>query len=108
MENQGKLTQDTRQTKQNTTKYVLDTSMHKTQDENKRNETQQNMCWTPAYTRHKAKTNKTKHNTICVEHHYKQANTNNVDKTRVLLQTTGGKDDPNIGYMRKSCRFIKS
>ena len=25
-----------------------------------------------------------------------QANTNNVNKTRVLLQTTGGKDEPNI------------
>ena len=40
--------------------------------------------------------NKTKHNTICVCHHYAQANTNNVNKTWALLQTTGGKDEPNI------------
>jgi len=36
---------------------------------------------------------KQKHNTICVGHHYTQTNTNNVNKTWVLLQTTGGKDD---------------
>ena len=92
MENQGKLTQDTRQTKTNKTKHNKICVGHQhTQD-----------------TRHKVKTNKTKHNTICVGHHYKQASTSNVDKTRVLLQTTGGKDDPNIVYMRKSCRSIKS
>ena len=57
--------------------------------------TQHNICWTPPYTRHKMKTNKTKntpqyvldttihktqdeekqikkHNTICVGHHYAQ------------------------------------
>ena len=34
---------------------------------------------------------KQKHNTICVEHHYVQTNTNQVNKTRVLLQTTAGK-----------------
>ena len=39
---------------------------------------------------------KKKHNTICVGHHYTQANTNNVNKTCALLQTTGGKDEPNI------------
>jgi hypothetical protein len=33
-----------------------------------------------------------KHNTICVGHHYTQTNTNNVNKTYVLLQTTGGND----------------
>jgi hypothetical protein len=32
-----------------------------------------------------------KYNTICVGHHYAQANTNNVNKTWALLQTTGGK-----------------
>jgi len=31
------------------------------------------------------------HNTICIEHHYTQTNTNNVNKTLVLLQTTEGK-----------------
>jgi hypothetical protein len=41
------------------------------------------------------KTNK-KHNTICFGHHYTQANTYNVNKTWPLLQTTGGKDEPNI------------
>ena len=36
--------------------------------------------------------NNIKHNTICVEHHYTQTNTNNVNKTWAL-QTTGGKDE---------------
>ena len=39
---------------------------------------------------------KQKHNTICVGHHYAQANTNNVNKTWALLQTTGGQDEQNI------------
>ena len=39
---------------------------------------------------------KQKHNTTYVGHHYTQTNTNNVNKTRVLLQTTGVKDKPNI------------
>jgi hypothetical protein len=30
-----------------------------------------------------------KHNTICDGHHYMQTNTNNVNKTWELLQTTG-------------------
>ena len=34
---------------------------------------------------------KQKHTTICVGHHYTQRNTNNVNKTRAFLQTTGGK-----------------
>jgi len=37
-----------------------------------------------------------KHNTICVGHHYAHTNTNNENKTWALLQTTGGKDEPNI------------
>ena len=37
-----------------------------------------------------------KHNTICVGHHYSQTNTNNVNKTCVPLQITGGKDVPSI------------
>jgi hypothetical protein len=45
---------------------------------------------------------KQKHNTICGGHHYAQANTNNVSKTRALLQTTGGKDESNIVSMRTS------
>jgi hypothetical protein len=69
-------TQDTRrrQTHKNTTQYVLDTIMHKTQDEDKHTKTtEHNMCWTPSYTRQKTKTNKQKQqSTICVEHHHTQ------------------------------------
>jgi hypothetical protein len=36
-----------------------------------------------------------KHNTICVGHHYTQANISNVNKTWTLLQTTRGKVEPN-------------
>jgi len=36
---------------------------------------------------------KQNHNTICVGHHYMQTDTNNVNKTWALLQTTGGKDE---------------
>ena len=50
------------------------------------------------YTRRRKK----KTNTIYVGHHYAQANTNNVNKTWTLQQTTGGKDESNIIYMRKS------
>jgi len=39
---------------------------------------------------------KQKHSTICVGHHYIQTNTSNINKTYTLLQTTGGKDEPNI------------
>ena len=45
---------------------------------------------------------KKKHNTICVGQHYAQTNTKNVNKTQVLLQTTGDKDEPNFVFMRKS------
>ena len=41
------------------------------------------------YTR-RSKTNQN-HNTICVGHHYTQTNRNNVNKTWILLQTTGEK-----------------
>jgi hypothetical protein len=34
---------------------------------------------------------KQKHDIRCVGHHYTQTNTNNVNKTCALLQTTGGK-----------------
>ena len=43
-----------------------------------------------------------KHNTICVGHHCTQTRTNSVSKTWFLLQTTGGKDERNIVFMRKS------
>ena len=38
------------------------------------------------------------HNTIYVGHHYTQTNTNNVNKRCALLQTTVGKDEPNIVF----------
>ena len=34
--------------------------------------------------------------TICVGHYYTKTKRHNVNKTRALLQTTGGKDEPNI------------
>jgi hypothetical protein len=43
-----------------------------------------------------------KHNTICVGHHYAQTNTTNINNTHALLQTNGGKDEPNIVFIRKS------
>ena len=33
---------------------------------------------------------------------YTQTNTNNVNKTCAFLQTTGGKGEPSIVFMRKS------
>ena len=42
---------------------------------------------------------KQKHSTIHVRHHYTQPNTNNTNQTFTLLQTTGGKDEPNIVYL---------
>ena len=39
---------------------------------------------------------KQNNNIICVGHPYAQTNTTNVNKTRVLLQTIGGKDERNI------------
>ena len=73
-------------TTNNTTQYVLDTTIYKKQDEDKYNkqynticvghhyiqetrrrqiqqETQHNMCWTPLYTRNKTKTNTTRNTT---------------------------------------------
>ena len=41
---------------------------------------------------------KQKHNTICVGHHYMQANTNNVNHTCAPLRPTGGKDEPSIVF----------
>jgi hypothetical protein len=51
-------------------------------------------------TGYKRKINKQKHNTIFVRHHYAQANTNKVNMTWALLQTTGGKDEPDIVFIR--------
>ena len=53
---------------------------HRTEEEVKQNKnTQHKMCWTPLLT-----------------------NTNNINKTGALLQPTGGDDEPNIGFRRKS------
>ena len=38
---------------------------------------------------------KDKRNILSVGHYYTQTNTDNVNKTWALLQTTGGKDEPN-------------
>jgi hypothetical protein len=43
--------------------------------------------------------NEEKQNTICIGHLYAQASTYNVIKTWTLIQTTGGKDEPNIVCM---------
>ena len=43
-----------------------------------------------------------KHNTICVGHLCTQMDTNNVNKTRPLLQTTRSRDESDIVFMRKS------
>ena len=45
---------------------------------------------------------KQKHSATCVGHHYTQINTNNVNKTWALPQTTGGKDEPKLVCMRTS------
>jgi hypothetical protein len=41
-----------------------------------------------------------KHNITYDGQHYMQTNKNNVNKTCALLQTTGGKDEPNIVLIR--------
>jgi hypothetical protein len=52
----------------------------------------------------KRRKTKQRHHTIWVELHYTQINTNNLNMTRTLPQTTGCKDEPNIAFMRKSQR----
>ena len=44
--------------------------------------------------------NKKNQKQLYVGHQHMQTNTNNVYKTRVILQTTGGKDDKNIVFMQ--------
>jgi hypothetical protein len=50
---------------------------------------------------HRRRKTKQKHNTIFIGYNNTQTNTNNVNKTCALLQTTGVKDEPNIVIMRK-------
>jgi hypothetical protein len=45
---------------------------------------------------------KQKNKTICVNDHCTQTNTDNVNKTWALLQTTRGKDEPTIVFYAKS------
>ena len=54
----------------------------------------------PQCTQGKAKQNK--NTTQYVLDTTTHANTNNVNKTSTLLQTTGGKDEPNIVFVWKS------
>jgi hypothetical protein len=54
---------------------------------------------------YRIKSNKTK--TICVGHHYAQANTNNVNKTWAPIQTTGGKDDICIHVIKVSIKLSR-
>jgi hypothetical protein len=69
----------------------------------KRNAEVANKKWTIQRNwQHRREQTKQKHNTICVGHHYSQANTNNANKTWTLLQTTRGKDEPNTVLMWKS------
>jgi hypothetical protein len=56
-------------------------------------------CFFPLWVQDERKS-KQKNNTICVGHHYAQTKTDNVNKTR----TTGGKDEPNIVFIRTSQR----
>jgi hypothetical protein len=49
--------------------------------------------------RRQTKQNNKNHITVFVGHHYTHKNTNNVNKTWAILQTTGGKDEHNIDIM---------
>ena len=42
------------------------------------------------------------HNSICVGHQSTQANTHDVSKTSAIQQITGGRDELNIVFKRKS------
>ena len=46
----------------------------------------------------KTKTNKLKTQQKCVGHHYEQANTNNVNKTRAPSTKPGGKNEESIVF----------
>ena len=60
---------------------------HKIQHRYKQNKKHNTICVGHHYAQDKDK--QLKHNTKCVGHHYMQTNTNNVNKTWALLQTTG-------------------
>ena len=50
---------------------------------------------------------KQKYNAICVGPSCTQTNTNNVNKRRALLQTTGGKYEPNIVFYAEIVRYYQ-
>jgi hypothetical protein len=43
---------------------------------------------------------------MCVGHHYTQTSTNNVNKTRTLLQTTGDNDEHGLIQHKKNIKLI--
>ena len=51
---------------------------------------------------HRRRKTKQKHNTICTGYHFTSLDTNKVNKTCTLLQTTGRNDEHNIVFMGKS------
>jgi hypothetical protein len=65
LETQGTQNTMTKKKQKNPTQYALEITIHKTQDEDKKPHKKHttHMCWTPSYTRHKTKTNKTKNTT---------------------------------------------
>ena len=82
------------------TNFITQTNVREYRRDNQKWRIQRN--W-----QHRRRKKTHKHNTICVVHHYTLTNTDNVNKKRVLLQTTGGKDKPNIDFIRKSKRTSK-
>jgi hypothetical protein len=52
------------------------------------------------------KKNKKNHDTICVGHPYGQANTTNLNKTRALLQTARGKDEPTLILLKHKYNVV--
>ena len=46
-------------------------------------------------------------NKICVEHHYMQTNTNNVNKTCTLLETTEVKYETNISFIQQTYHTLQ-
>jgi hypothetical protein len=58
--------------------------------------------WIWKYLKNWQHRNKEKQNTIYVGHHYAQTNTNNLNKQWTLIQITGGKEESNVVFMKKS------
>jgi hypothetical protein len=71
---------------------VLDTTIYKRKDEDKQNKTKIIQRNWQHRIHNKTKTNKTKHNTICVRHHYIQ------EKRRRPTKQKQSRETGNIGY----------